>query len=106
MRRKARSLCRSRRRSLKRFIGEEPPPSLPPSVKFPMGEGWVGAPNYSMPLIEINGLKLYYKIEGASNPAASVILFLHGLGSSSSDWALQSHFFSQNYRVLLVDLRG
>lgn len=59
-----------------------------------------------MPLIELNGLKLYYKIEGSSNPAAPVVLFLHGLGSSSADWALQSHFFSPNYRVLLVDLRG
>lgn len=59
-----------------------------------------------MPFIEVNGLKLYYKTEGPNDLAAPPLLFLHGLGSSSSDWALQSHFFSQNYRIFLVDLRA
>jgi pimeloyl-ACP methyl ester carboxylesterase len=60
----------------------------------------------SMPLIEVNGLKLFYKTEGQSSTTAPVLLFLHGLGSSSTDWALQSHFFSQRYRLLMVDLRA
>jgi len=59
-----------------------------------------------MPLIEVNGLKLYYKTEGQTDSAAPVLLFLHGLGSSSSDWVLQTRFFAQHYRIILIDLRA
>lgn len=51
---------------------------------------------------EANGIKLYYEIHGTGEP----LLFIHGLGSSARDWEAQAKFFSADYRVILVDLRG
>lgn len=50
----------------------------------------------------INGINLYYEITGKGKP----LLFLHGLGSSSYDWKEQVKFFSENYKVITIDLRG
>jgi len=55
-----------------------------------------------MPTARLNNLDLYYETAGAGQP----LVLLHGLGSSSADWALQMPAFSARYRVITVDLRG
>src|SRR6266852_5404770 len=55
-----------------------------------------------MPFARLNALDLYYETAGAG-PA---LVLLHGLGSSSADWALQLPAFAARYRVISVDLRG
>ncbi|MCE7905381.1 MAG: alpha/beta fold hydrolase [Anaerolineae bacterium CFX3] len=55
-----------------------------------------------MPKIQSNGINLYYEIHGEGQP----LLFIHGLGSSSRDWELQTEEFSRSYRVIVFDLRG
>ena len=46
--------------------------------------------------------RLYYAERGRGAP----LLFVHGLGSSSRDWAAQVDDFADRHRVLRVDLRG
>ncbi|MCP3926602.1 MAG: alpha/beta hydrolase [Desulfobacterales bacterium] len=55
-----------------------------------------------MPYKEINGINLNYEIKGNGEP----LLFIHGLGSSLMDWELQVEYFSKQYKVIVVDLRG
>lgn len=56
-----------------------------------------------MPLLTgPDGTEIYYEVHGAGPP----VLFIHGLGSSSRDWELQTPAFARRYRVILVDLRG
>lgn len=55
-----------------------------------------------MPYLSVDGIRLYYEESGAGEP----LLFVHGLGSSSRDWAAQAAHFADHYRVLRVDLRG
>jgi pimeloyl-ACP methyl ester carboxylesterase len=50
-----------------------------------------------------NNIKFYYKEIGSGK---EVILFIHGLGSQGKDWRKQVKFFSENYRCIVVDLRG
>ncbi|MBC8172026.1 MAG: alpha/beta fold hydrolase [Anaerolineae bacterium] len=57
-----------------------------------------------MPKIKVHDVQLYYELEGDANN--EVILFLHGLGSSTRDWELQIPYFSPHYRVLAIDMRG
>ncbi len=57
-----------------------------------------------MPYTTIDGIQIYYELQGAEGKP--VILFLHGLGSSIRDWEFQLPHFSKNYRVLLIDMRG
>jgi 3-oxoadipate enol-lactonase len=57
-----------------------------------------------MPELMIKGTKIYYELHGTEGKP--VVLFLHGLGSSVRDWELQVPAFSQDYRVLLIDMRG
>lgn len=59
-----------------------------------------------MPHADINGYPMYYAVAGDSRPAAAPVLFLHGLGSSAGDWALQVPAFAARRRVITVDLRG
>lgn len=47
--------------------------------------------------------QIFYEEKGQGNEA---ILFIHGLASKSSDWEKQVNFFSKNFRVITVDLRG
>ncbi len=49
-----------------------------------------------------DGFDIYYEIRGAGRP----VLFLHGLGSSSQDWAAQWEAFTARHRMITVDLRG
>jgi len=55
-----------------------------------------------MPYCSVDDVQLYYDDVGAGPP----LVFVHGLGSSSRDWAEQVDHFADEYRVLRVDLRG
>ncbi|NOY98191.1 MAG: alpha/beta fold hydrolase [Chloroflexi bacterium] len=55
-----------------------------------------------MPTIHVSGLDTYYEISGQGQ----ALVFIHGLGSSSRDWAFQAEFFSKHFRVLAYDVRG
>lgn len=55
-----------------------------------------------MPDIDVNTIQLHYELHGRGDP----LLFIHGLGSSSRDWASQIAYFAPRYRVIAVDLRG
>ncbi|TAF64177.1 MAG: alpha/beta fold hydrolase [Cytophagales bacterium] len=55
-----------------------------------------------MPISDINGIKMYYEMQGQGEP----LLLLHGLGSSSIDWEMQIPFLAQHFRVIVPDLRG
>lgn len=55
-----------------------------------------------MSKIQVNTIELDYEDYGVGK----VLLFLHGLGSTKKDWDAQVPFFSENYRVITLDLRG
>jgi len=55
-----------------------------------------------MPYCRVDDVRLHYESEGTGAP----VLFVHGLGSSTRDWAEQVGPFAEQYRVLRVDLRG
>ncbi|CAM1342846.1 alpha/beta fold hydrolase [Tenacibaculum aestuarii] len=55
-----------------------------------------------MPKVKVNNIELDYEEYGKGE----VLLFLHGLGSTKADWDAQIPFFSEKYRVVVVDLRG
>jgi pimeloyl-ACP methyl ester carboxylesterase len=52
--------------------------------------------------IAVNGIQLYYERHGQGTP----LLFIHGLGSSTRDWAAQVAYFARAYQVITFDLRG
>ncbi len=56
-----------------------------------------------MKSLYINGIDYYYEDIGSAD---EVILFLHGLGTSSESWLYQIPFFEKEYRIILPDLRG
>ena len=49
-----------------------------------------------------NDVQLFYEDIGSGEP----VLLLHGLGSSSAEWAAQIEALAPRYRVLAVDIRG
>ena len=55
-----------------------------------------------MPMININNININYETTGEGSP----ILFIHGLGSSVRDWEMQEPYFSREYRVITLDVRG
>ncbi len=56
-----------------------------------------------MPLIEVNGVKLYYEEKGTGK---ETIFFSHGLLWSHRMFKEQIDFLSKNYRVIAYDHRG
>lgn len=50
-------------------------------------------------------MTLHCEVRGPAD-ATSVVVFLHGLGSSSADWPYQVPAFAERHRVVLVDLPG
>jgi pimeloyl-ACP methyl ester carboxylesterase len=56
-----------------------------------------------MPAFEVNHYQMHYEVTGVPGPP---VIFLHGLGSSAGDWALQVPAFAARHRVITVDLRG
>ena len=55
-----------------------------------------------MPTLSINSAEIHYQASGAGYP----VLLLHGLGSCSEDWWLQTPVFEQHFRVVRPTLRG
>ncbi len=55
-----------------------------------------------MPKLRVHDIDLYYEITGQGQP----LLLIHGLGSSTRDWALQSPAFAERYQVVAFDVRG
>jgi 3-oxoadipate enol-lactonase len=57
-----------------------------------------------MPLIEANGIQLYYELHGP--PEAEVLVLSNGILMSTASWAYQTPVLSRDYRLLLYDCRG
>ena len=55
-----------------------------------------------MPKAFMNGIDLYYQIQGTGSP----IILVHALGMDHSMWDLQVEGFSSGYQVITYDLRG
>jgi pimeloyl-ACP methyl ester carboxylesterase len=55
-----------------------------------------------MPTVHINKIDLYYEITGVGES----LLLIHGHGSSTRDWEMQTNFFSKKYQVITYDVRG
>ncbi len=55
-----------------------------------------------MPTLKINDAELFYVEAGTGEP----VLLLHGLGSSTLDWAPQIEALKRDYRVIAIDARG
>lgn len=49
---------------------------------------------------------LHHLIFKSKKPVAPWITFIHGAGGSSSIWFKQIRYFSKNFNLLLIDLRG
>lgn len=57
-----------------------------------------------MPYQEVNGINLYYELQGPEN--ADVIVFSNGIFMSTASWGYQLACLSRYFRVLLYDCRG
>ena len=55
-----------------------------------------------MPTLRTNDAELFYEEAGSGEP----VLLLHGLGSSTLDWAPQIEALKGSYRVIAMDARG
>lgn len=55
-----------------------------------------------MPAVERTGVPIHYESSGAGTP----VLLLHGLGSSTEDWAFQVPAFSARHQTITMDVRG
>lgn len=55
-----------------------------------------------MPTLNTNDAELFYEEAGSGEP----VLLLHGLGSSTLDWAPQIEALKSSYRVIAMDSRG
>ena len=55
-----------------------------------------------MPHVTVNDISLYFEEEGQGEP----LLFLHGLGSDGRSWEYQREYFAEEFRVIVVDVRG
>ncbi|MEZ4594874.1 MAG: alpha/beta hydrolase [Chloroflexota bacterium] len=55
-----------------------------------------------MPTINLENISLYYEEQGAGEP----LILLHGLGSDGRSWEYQRPSFAQQFRVIVVDVRG
>lgn len=55
-----------------------------------------------MPIVETNGIETYYEAYGSGHP----IVVLHGAGADHQVWAEQLRSLTDEYRVILYDLRG
>jgi pimeloyl-ACP methyl ester carboxylesterase len=55
-----------------------------------------------MPTLRKNDAELFYEEAGTGEP----VLLLHGLGSSTLDWAPEIEALKASYRVIALDIRG
>lgn len=56
-----------------------------------------------MPVVEVNGVKINYVVEGEG---PEVIVFIHGLGENLESWKHQIKYFSKDLKTVALDLRG
>lgn len=54
--------------------------------------------------VNVNGFKIFYKEYGENNP--KLILFIHGLGSSSATWGDIPEALAEHYHTIAIDLIG
>jgi 3-oxoadipate enol-lactonase len=55
-----------------------------------------------MPFLQAADVRLHYRVHGQGEP----LLLLHGLGSSSADWAFQAESLGAKFHLIVPDLRG
>lgn len=55
-----------------------------------------------MSMVHLETVSLYYEEQGEGEP----LLLLHGLGSDGRSWAYQRDVFAEQFRVIVVDVRG
>lgn len=55
-----------------------------------------------MPLLQANGIDLYYEDHGAGDP----LVLVPGLGGTVESWKAQLAYFKRRYRVIALDNRG
>ena len=55
-----------------------------------------------MPFLDAAGTRIHYQVTGSGQP----LVFLHGLGGSTEDWAPQIAAFASRYQVITLDVRG
>jgi 3-oxoadipate enol-lactonase len=55
-----------------------------------------------MPTVKIRDIDVYHEVHGTGEP----VLLLHGLGSSTEDWAPQVDHLAGRWRVITCDVRG
>lgn len=59
-----------------------------------------------MATITLTGVDLHVEVHGPAGADVPAVVLLHGLGSSSSDWAPQIAALDGRFRILTIDLRG
>ena len=56
--------------------------------------------------LDVRDGRVAYYVTGATDPAAPVIVWVHGLPLDSRSWAAQQEFFDTRARNVFLDLRG
>jgi len=59
---------------------------------------------YTTKTIEINHIPIEFLLTGEKN--SETIVFIHGLGANLSQFRLQQDYFSKNFKVITINLRG
>ena len=55
-----------------------------------------------MPKAQVNGIDIFYKVQGQGEP----LILIMGLGGECGDWVLQLRAFTKHYHVITFDNRG
>jgi len=55
-----------------------------------------------MPLARVNGIDIYYRVEGQGEP----LIMIAGYSMSENNWKYQSNAFRNNFQVIIFDNRG
>lgn len=56
-----------------------------------------------MPFLKTSdGFLIHYRTKGKGTP----VVFLHGLGSCTDDWNIQTNYFRSTHHTITIDLRG
>ncbi|MFP4435862.1 MAG: alpha/beta fold hydrolase [Chloroflexaceae bacterium] len=55
-----------------------------------------------MPTVTVDDIQIYYECTGVGPP----VLLIHGLGSSTRDWAAQVAALAPTFQIITADLRG
>jgi len=55
-----------------------------------------------MPKARVNGVNLYYQVEGQGEP----LVLIQGFGGGHEGWFFQTRAFKKHYQVITFDNRG